>query len=80
MTDEYTPTTEEVRDGHWINDGGISDPADAKAFDRWLAEVIREAREELVASIVTAVDASPAVTWTGPGGVKERIEKMMEEQ
>lgn len=33
----YTPTTTEVRERFWIDDGGISDPADAAAFDRWLA-------------------------------------------
>jgi hypothetical protein len=37
VSDEYTPTTDEIRDGYWINDGGISDEADALAFDRWLA-------------------------------------------
>lgn len=44
----YTPTTEEVRDGYWINDGGVSDPEDAKRFNRWLAEHDRQVLETVL--------------------------------
>lgn len=34
MSDQYTPTTDEVRD-HWVNAGF---EGDTDSFDRWLAE------------------------------------------
>ena len=51
MTD-YTPTTEQVRHGYSIVDGGLNDPwirGDAEnRFDRWLAEVKAAEREACV--------------------------------
>jgi len=43
VAEEYTPTTGEVRDRYWINDGAWADPTDALAFDRWLDQVRAEA-------------------------------------
>lgn len=36
---EYTPTTEEVRERYWINDGAISDEREGLEFDRWLRSI-----------------------------------------
>jgi hypothetical protein len=44
MTD-YTPTTEEVRERYWLNDGEPSDPDEGYEFDRWLAEYEQDAYE-----------------------------------
>ena len=43
---EYTPTTEEVRERYWFNDGGLCNPDDAKEFDRWFAEEVRKAKAD----------------------------------
>lgn len=58
--DDYTPTTEEVRDRYWINDGGFSDPEDAKRFDRWLASVRADAWDE-----GEEAGESNALAWDG---------------
>jgi hypothetical protein len=47
---DYTPTTEEVRNGYSIADGGLNDTwlrEDAEnRFDRWLAEELRKAKND----------------------------------
>lgn len=45
MTNNYTPTTEEVRERFWVNDGDWADLRDRDAFDRWLAEHDRKIQE-----------------------------------
>lgn len=47
MTDEYTPTTAEVRAcWGWDDDYEIPSPARNAEFDRWLAQVKAEAWDE----------------------------------
>lgn len=81
MTNEYTPTTDEVRmaygDSQCLD---MDDPAHSQGcpqdeeFDRWLAEYTRQQREEAWAqgyadgqdSIYTAVDEWPNPDITNP--------------
>lgn len=34
---------------------------------------------ETIRHIIRVIDKSPAVTWVGKGGVKERLEQLLEE-
>ncbi|ANJ26801.1 hypothetical protein [Agromyces aureus] len=79
MTDEteYTPTTEEIREA-WVivdePDTGSAPPLwIAPEFDRWLAEHDAEVAAKALEDAIAFIDASPAVTWTGKGGVKSRL-------
>lgn len=35
---------------------------------------------ETLKELIRFIDKSPAVTWVGKGGVKDRIEKLIQEQ
>lgn len=50
---------------------GPDDPG-AAVFDRWLAEHDAQVRAEAVAEFIAWADSSPAVTWAGKGGIKDR--------
>lgn len=43
-------------------------------FDQWLVAYNRD----LIARAIEFVDSTPAVTWTGKGGVKERLNEFLE--
>ena len=68
MVDEYTPTTDEVREFHWeaVIAAIPSMPDPNAQFDRWYAgerakakaEALREAADHL---------ATPYITWTNGG-------------
>ena len=45
MSDDYTPSTDEVRARYWIVDGGVSFPDEKEDFDRWLASVVTAAEK-----------------------------------
>lgn len=77
MTDEYTPTDEQVRMGfvaalQWAAEaeGGEVDEAEAlAAFDRWLVERDRQVAEQawhvVVAALMEAVRIPQLVGWLG---------------
>ena len=70
---EYTPSAAEVRTGYGYR-YRPEDRRDAeREFDRWLAAHDREVSERALVRFATETDASPAVTWSGKGGVKERL-------
>ena len=48
MSEEYVPWTEDVRGVYAYDDayGGGTDHEKAAAFDRWLSEVVRQAKED----------------------------------
>jgi len=56
MTDEYTPTTEQVRESYiWDRWNG------GPAFDRWLTQVIAEAKAEALWDAANAAEDSDPI-------------------
>lgn len=56
----YTPTTEEIRDGYSRSTGGFYHDVTEEGFaefDRWLAEVVRQAKAEAWESAVDCLSA-----------------------
>lgn len=67
----YTPTTEIMRDLYASHDPEYREEREV-IFDRWLAERDAQVRAEAVAEFIAWADSTPAVTWTGKGGIKDR--------
>lgn len=47
-------------------------------FDAILAQHDRKIAAEALAELIAEADASSAVTWAGPGGVKEIAQRMLD--
>lgn len=80
--DKYTPTTDRVCEVYVRNawrdepENCFRAPGEAE-FYRWLTEVRAEARRDAIREATEHLDNSPAVTWTGKGGVRERLHDFM---
>ena len=61
MSDDYTPTTDVVRDAVTFPRRRLGEPRDMTeaAFDRWLAARDAEVREQTLAPIRAALDGHP---------------------
>ena len=61
MSDDYTPTTDVVRDAVTFPRRRLGEPRDMTeaAFDRWLAAHDAEIREQTLAPIRAALDGHP---------------------
>ena len=56
MSSDYMPTTEDVRNRYWINDGDWACLEDAAAFDRWLAAHDAEVRRATVDRVLEVLE------------------------
>lgn len=61
---EYTPTTEEVRERYWINDGAISDEREGLEFDRWLRAYAESIYDEASENFGDTLQTPPDGTTT----------------
>lgn len=63
-TDEYTPTTDEVRRA-WTDWHDLTGANSRAAFDRWLAEHDRQVAEQAAREIAAGFDDAGAASWIG---------------
>ncbi|CAN5422894.1 hypothetical protein BH09ACT9_BH09ACT9_00440 [soil metagenome] len=85
MSDEFTPTTEQVRSGYAIDpEAEYHDPLTnhtalgERAFDRWLLDHDRRIKAEALNDIANDIQGSASVLWYGRSRIpREELSEML---